>query len=145
MILSYDQTEDGAEGEAQFDRFDATIEFLVNGVGSRSDAETGVAALNELTDAAVTTALTATAQYRHVCEPAAPPMASTEELIDSLEPLALVIWPDGDGVAISVEFACSWEQEHGMEWYFVNGRPRYVGPAIGESPRNDAFTPNYLT
>ncbi|MCE1174900.1 MAG: hypothetical protein LWW77_09880 [Propionibacteriales bacterium] len=142
MILDFHETDEGGEGHARWDLLGADIELLVNGRGGRAAAEVGVAAVDEIPEGVFATLLGAAARYRTALAPGAGGLL--EVSLDDIEPVALVVWPEGEGVAISLEFTCQWEGEHGMEWYLVDGQPRYVGPAVGENPREEEFFPNYL-
>jgi len=143
VIVSYRQTEDGAEGYATFPLFNTTIELLVNGVVPREHVVQCLEALDAISEDLLESLVAASHRYRESSRRRLRRLGARaqDDVLKHITPIGVTIWPpEGEGTAVSLEFNCDWNHEDGMEWYIRDAAAVYVGPAQGESPWGESST-----
>ena len=141
MIVDFTETDDGAEGSVTFPLFNRNIDLLVNGDVPYEYVVACSRALESLSGDLVDKLLLGTARYREAGRKqgfTGGDVQEPKDLLPHIEPSCLTVWPpEGNGVALSLELDCDWEDEHGMEWLIRDSEVVYVGPFQGESPWDD--------
>ena len=76
-----------------------------------------------------------------------PVIASPEAVWEHIEPLGAIFIASAESehAYVSVEFNCTWEEEHGMEWVVRDDQtPIWVGPYEGYYPHSGEADRGYL-
>jgi len=128
------------EGKAFFNLFGVDIGVLIDlGSADFDYAEKCVAALNNMSEETIDKLCEYSILYCEIfCDKAgeAPPqIVSKRDILRHIHPGSLhVNIPEDGSIVISLQMACDWEVEHGLEWLIKDDKILYVGDCCGETP-----------
>lgn len=131
------------EGETFLDIFDHNVKVYIEQGADVEYAERCVAYLNALDEEVLDTLCRAAIKYCNeflediggdIIE-----FATPRDVLSYITPNTICIPnpKNKNEPVIDLEFNCTWEEEHGMEWIIRDGKAMYVGPYNGINPYGD--------